>query len=189
MQWSYPRCGECWSGSLGGWDGVTFYTRLMALAPTEPCRHGREAGFRRLVALSGPPGSHVHTDGMGKPHGNRPHHLESSAWHCPTPQRRAQWHPRAIVYRAASCRCQRMCARYATSHNDPSRAQPGSGVSRGQHGTLARLRVAVGPLRHRYRAPASPVLMHKSTTIPGHGTATGQQTLPPRSTGGIKLSL
>lgn len=96
MQWSCPRCGACWSGSLGGWGSVTFYTQLTALTHTELYRHGRGTrrtrrlvllciqsinpgwphqrgrhgrpgmnGFHRLVALFGPPGSHVHTDGRG----------------------------------------------------------------------------------------------------------------------------
>lgn len=43
-------------------------------------------------------------------------------------------------------------------------AWPGSGITQ----------LAVGPFRRRHRRPPFPVLMHKSTTIPGHGVCRGQ---------------
>lgn len=101
---------------------------------------------------------------QGKPLFSRPHHLDSSAWHCPTPQRRAQWPFLSFLQMSAPVRsmcdvAQRSFSGAAWQRNFPC-----------QHGTfVGTVGVGVGPLRRRYRIPTPPVLMHKSTTIPGHG--------------------
>lgn len=64
---------------------------------------------------------------QGKPHGNPTDHYSPVHTISTLPLGIAQL--RNDAPNGPSCRCQRLCARYATSHNDPSRVQPGSGIS------------------------------------------------------------
>jgi hypothetical protein len=146
MPWCSPRCGGCWFYSLGAWDAVTFYTRLMALSRTQSCTdtgggtrrirqmvllciipwwshrrghpprpsiHGGQS--RRLVALLGQRGPHVHTSGRERPHGNptcpsttifRPH-LEVLSLALPNSTYPAQWYRQHVSSpgRTRFCSC------------------------------------------------------------------------------------
>lgn len=138
-------------------------------------RHRRPSvnGFRRLVALSGPPGSHVHTDSMGT--GSHTATQPTTVIPSTPPRVLRLALPNSATTRPMASSSHRLqgflqMSAHVRSIRDVAQrsfsgaAWPGSGITQ----------LAVGPLRRRHRRPPFPVLMHKSTTIPGHGVCRGQ---------------
>lgn len=180
------RTEVCRHGKQGSFVCRYFFLCIRSIIPWWPDQRGRHRrpsmnGFRRLVALSGPRGSHVHTDGREKPRGNPTDHrypvhttssLQLGVARLRKDASNGILEPSFAVLPADVSACALDTRRCTTILLGRSLARQRNFP--GQQGTFARLGVAVGPLRRRHRTPPLPVLMHKSTTIPGHGLCRGQ---------------